>query len=86
MSKRIVHTGDGRRAQRWKFHRGYIVESMSGRFIGWVEPDGQRRWKAYYGFADERLATCRTLDHATRMILDKDSEKKSLAKAIRGAA
>lgn len=84
MSKRIVHTSDGRRAQRWQFHRGYIVESMSGRYIGAAERDG-RYWTAIYGQREERQPyRYETLDHATRVLLEIDAKRTELARALGG--
>jgi hypothetical protein len=57
--------------QRWKYHKGYIVERLNGDYIGALVRQG-RNWQAFYGQGEERLPCLfATLDHGTRELVKK---------------
>lgn len=69
----VVKTGSPRTpsVERWKYHKGYIIQTLRGDYIGALVRQG-RNWQAFYGTTEDRMPFLfGTLDHGTRELVKK---------------
>lgn len=69
----VVKTDSPRTPQveRWKYHKGYIIQTLRGDYIGALVRQG-RNWQAFYGTTEDRMPFLfSTLDHGTSELVKK---------------